>query len=415
MSKLIKQAQLLKAASQELAQLTSLQKSQVLKDLSKNILSRSNEILEANKQDLRLAQRRGLSKALQDRLLLNDSRLQSISRSLFTVSSLPDPIGEVLETIKRPNGLIIKKVRVPFGVIAMIYEARPNVTPDAFALAFKAGSAILLKGGSDALYSNEILVRIIKDTLLSNKINEHALELITDTDRKLVKQILELRAYLNLIIPRGGVGLIKTIVENATVPVIETGAGVCHIYIDRKADLKKAVDICYNAKVQRPSVCNAVETLLVHQEVADKFLPEMLKVFFQAGVEVRGNELVRKYDRRVKPAKKSDWGTEYLALIISIKVVQDLPEALAHIAQYSTKHSEAILSEDPATIRTFTQRVDAAAVLVNASTRFTDGGEFGFGCEIGISTQKMHARGPMGLRELTTYKYLVYGHGQIRN
>jgi glutamate-5-semialdehyde dehydrogenase len=337
-----------------------------------------------------------------------------MAEGLRQIARLPDPIGEGLGMQRRPNGLEIGKVRVPLGVIGIIYEARPNVTADAVGLCLKSGNAVMLRGGSEAIHSNIVITKVITGAAYSAGIPVGAVQLIANTDRQAVQAMLRLNKYLDVIIPRGGAGLIKAVVENSTVPVIETGTGICHTFVDASADLVMAQEIAFNAKVSRPGVCNAMETLLVHQAVAELFLPTMLARYHQAGVELRGCPETMRYHQAVKVACEEDWATEYHDYILSVRVVSDFEEALDHIATYGTRHSEAIVTCDYATARRFQQEVDAAAVYVNASTRFTDGFEFGFGAEIGISTQKLHARGPMGLVELTTIKYIISGDGQIR-
>lgn len=374
----------------------------------------SIDILAANEIDIKNGQIKGLSKSLLDRLLLTHDRIHSMAEGLRQIAALPDPIGEGLETKRRPNGLEITKVRVPLGVIGIIYEARPNVTVDAAGLCLKSGNAVILRGGSEAINSNVAIVKIISKAAYSAGIAEGAIQFIETTDRQAVNAMIRLNEYLDVIIPRGGAGLIKTVVENSSVPVIETGTGVCHTFIDETADIKMAEAIAFNAKVSRPGVCNAMETLLVHKAIADKFLPDMLEKYHKAGVELRGCPKTMMYHGAVKLAVEEDWSTEYNDLILSIKVVAGIEEALEHISQYGTRHSEAIVTKNYDNARRFQQEVDAAAVYVNASTRFTDGFEFGFGAEIGISTQKLHARGPMGLLELTSIKYVIAGNGQIR-
>lgn len=372
------------------------------------------DILEANGIDIEKGKAKGLSKALLDRLMLNESRINDMATGLRQIAALPDPIGEGLGTKRRPNGLEISKMRVPLGVIGIIYEARPNVTVDAAGLCLKSGNAVILRGGSEAINSNLAIIKIISKAAYGAGIADGAIQFIETTDRQAVNAMLKLNEYLDVIIPRGGAGLIKTVVENSSVPVIETGTGVCHTFVDQSADLNMAEAIAYNAKVSRPGVCNAMETLLVHAAIADEFLPGMLAKYYAAGVELRGCPVTERYHKAVKPATEEDWATEYHDLILSIKVVSCLDEALDHIAKYSTRHSEAIITKNYDNARRFQREVDAAAVYVNASTRFTDGFEFGFGAEIGISTQKIHARGPMGLPELTTIKYVISGEGQIR-
>lgn len=371
-------------------------------------------IIAANVVDIENGKAKGLSRALLDRLMLNESRIDAMAEGLRQIAGLPDPIGEGLSIQRRPNGLEISKVRVPLGVIGIIYEARPNVTVDAAGLCLKSGNAVILRGGSEAISSNIAISKVISAAAYSAGVPEGSIQFIETTDREAVNAMLRLNQYLDVIIPRGGAGLIKTVVENSTVPVIETGTGVCHTFVDQSADMEMAKAIAFNAKVSRPGVCNAMETLLVHEAVADRFLPEMLQKYHEAGVEIRGCSTTMKYHSEVKAAIPEDWSTEYHDLILSVKVVEGISEALDHIASYSTRHSEAIVTKDYDNARRFQAEVDAAAVYVNASTRFTDGYEFGFGAEIGISTQKLHARGPMGLTELTSIKYVILGNGQIR-
>jgi glutamate-5-semialdehyde dehydrogenase len=410
-NEMIRMAQRAKKASEELARLSTSAKNSILKNMAKEILKRKKEILRANKRDVASAKKKGLSKALIDRLTLNPSRIENMAKSLRGVVSLPDPVGRIMKTTRRPNGLVIKKVRVPIGVIAMIYEARPNVTVEASGLAFKSANAIILKGGSEAQNSNLIITKILNGI---KDLPENAIQLVKTTSRKAVKELLRLDDYIDLVIPRGGEGLIRMVKETSTIPVIAHAKGLCHTYVDGDVDLDMAERIVYNAKVQRPGVCNALETLLIHRNIAKRFLPRMAKRLEEVGVEIRGDSRTRKILPQIKKAKEIDWQTEYLDLILSIKVVKDLAEALDHIARYGSGHSEAIITKNKKAQERFLKEVDASAVFVNASTRLNDGGEFGLRAEIGISTQKLHARGPMGLEELTTYKYLVYGKGQVR-
>ncbi|MEN6414501.1 MAG: glutamate-5-semialdehyde dehydrogenase [Veillonellales bacterium] len=403
-----------KQAARRLAVLSTDSKNQALCQMAETLEQHKEELFAANERDMEQAKIRGMSEALQDRLLLTDSRIHAMAEGLRQIALLPDPVGEMIHSIRRPNGLEIGKVRVPLGVIGIIYEARPNVTVDAAGLCLKAGNGVILRGGSEAICSNIAIMEMITQAAYAAGIPEGSLQLIETTDRQAVNAMIKLNQYLDVIIPRGGAGLIKTVVENSTVPVIETGTGVCHTFVDESADIEMARSIAFNAKVSRPGVCNAMETLLVHRKIADSFLPLMLEQYVQAGVEIRGCKQTQGYDARVKPAADEDWGTEYHDLILSVKVVADLEAALDHIAAYSTHHSEAIVTKNYDNARRFQHEVDAAAVYVNASTRFTDGFEFGFGAEIGISTQKLHARGPMGLPELTSIKYVISGDGQIR-
>ena len=403
-----------KVAARQLGAASTAQKNQALLTMADRLLTEQDRILAANAADMATGKTKGLSAALLDRLLLTPARIEAMAEGLRQVAALPDPIGECVSGVRRPNGLEIRKVRVPFGVIAMIYEARPNVTVDAAGLCLKTGNAVILRGGSEAIESNKALAAILIEAGRAAGLPDGTVSLIETTDREAVNRLLKLNRYIDVIIPRGGAGLIRTVVENSTVPVIETGIGVCHTFVDESADLEMAADIAFNAKVSRPGVCNAMETLLVHRAVADALLPLLLERYARAGVELRGCPETAARHAAVKPATEEDWATEYHDFILSVKVVEGLDEALDHIDRYSTKHSEAIVTRDYDNARRFQQQVDASTVYVNASTRFTDGFEFGFGAEIGISTQKLHARGPMGLVELTSYKYLVEGNGQIR-
>lgn len=403
-----------KRAAQSLAVLPTTIKNKALLQMADALIKRRDDILEANAVDIDNARQKKLSGALIDRLLLTEARITAMADGLRQVADLTDPVGETIGGKLRPNGLDIRQIRVPLGVIGMIYEARPNVTVDAAGLCLKAGNAVILRGGSEAIASNTMIARIIAYAAEQAGVPENSIQLIETTDRQAVNEMLRLNEFLDVVIPRGGAGLIRTVVENATVPVIETGIGVCHTYVDATADLAMAADIAFNAKVSRPGVCNAMETLLVHEKAADLFLPSMLERFLAAGVELRGCSRTQQYHEAVKAASEEDWATEYHDLIVSIKVVADFNEALEHIARFGTRHSEAIVTCDLENANRFQREVDAACVYVNASTRFSDGFEFGFGAEIGISTQKLHARGPMGLTALTSTKYLVSGSGQIR-
>ena len=374
----------------------------------------ASSILEANGQDVDAAVKRGMHAGLVDRLRLDGGRIKAMADGLRDVAALEDPVGEVESMKKRPNGLLIGRKRVPLGVIGIIYEARPNVTADAFGLCFKSGNAVILRGGSDAIRSNEAIVAAIRRGLLAAGLPEDAVQLVADTSRESARELMRLNGYLDVLIPRGSAGLIRTVVENSTVPVIETGTGNCHVYVDATADFQMALDIIYNAKTQRIGVCNACESLLVHQSIAEEFLPLLKERLDEKQVEIRADEASCRLVPGFVPAAEEDWGREYLDYILSLKQVGSLDEAIAHINRYGTGHSEAIVTRDYGNAQRFLEEVDAAAVYVNASTRFTDGGQFGFGAEIGISTQKLHARGPMGLRELTTIKYIIYGDGQVR-
>jgi len=401
-----------KKAARKLAFASTEAKNKALLAMAQALVANQEEILKANAIDVQAAEAKGLKKSLVNRLKLTNTAIIEMSKAIEEVVNLADPVG-VGEFWTRPNGLKIQKTCVPLGVVAMIYEARPNVTVDAAALCLKSGNACILRGGSEAIESNKVLAGIISEAAEKSGIPEGSIQLVALTGREYALQLMRMNKYIDVIIPRGGAGLIQTVVENSTVPVIETGTGVCHAYVDKDADLKKAVSIVFNAKTQKPGVCNALETLLVHQDIAQEYLPLIGREFKDFGVEVRGCERVRTFIADANPALEDDWSMEYLDLIISVKVVKDLDEALDHIYQYSTKHSETIITENYTTAQRFLNEIDAAAVYVNASTRFTDGGRFGFGAEIGISTQKLHARGPMALPELTTTKYIIYGDGQI--
>jgi len=407
-------AQRAKNAARILAYLDTGTKNRALQAMAAALHAHTAEILAANREDITRAKEADYSEAFIDRLLLNEKRIAEMAGGLEEVAALPDPVGVVLSGSRRPNGLQILKVRTPLGVIGMVYESRPNVTVDAAGLCLKSGNAVVLRGGSEANRSNVALAGIIAQAAYAQGVPEGAIELIASTDRSAVMELMRLTEYVDCLIPRGGAGLIRSVVENAKVPVIETGVGNCHIYVDESADLAMASDIVFNAKCQRPGVCNAMETLLVHRAVADRFLPLVAERLEGAGVELRGDERARAIVPTMKAATEEDWGTEYLALILAVAVVDSLDAAIEHITRYGTKHSEAIVTSDYEAGQRFLQRVDAAAVYVNASTRFTDGGQFGLGAEIGISNQKVHARGPMGLEEMTSYKYVVYGDGQVR-
>ena len=402
------------AAKYELQKLTTAVKNGTLEAVAAALVDKTEQILAANDKDYEIAKQGGMTEGLLDRLKLTPERIEAMAEGLRQIAALDDPVGEILESFDRPNGLHIDKVRVPMGVIGIIYEARPNVTPDAFGLCFKTGNAVILKGGKDAFYSNEAITAVIRDALAGEGITADAIQLITDNDRAVTTAFMQLKQYVDVLIPRGGAGLIRAVVENSTIPVIETGTGNCHIYVDEDADLEKAIPIIINAKTQRIGVCNACESLLIHEKIADRFLPELGRALREKNVEMRGDQTVRALISDAIEATEEDYGTEYLDYIISMKTVKSVEEAIAHINRYNTKHSDAILTENSEHAEQFLQGVDSACVYVNASTRFTDGFEFGFGAEIGISTQKMHARGPMGLKELTTYKYLIRCNGQIR-
>ena len=401
-------------AKYELQALNTSQKNQALKKVADALVNRYEEILAANDIDIANGISKGMHKGLLDRLRLTWERIAAMSEGLLQIATLQDPIGEIMETFDRPNGLFISKVRVPLGVIGIIYESRPNVTADAFGLCFKTGNAVILKGGTDALNSNRAISTIIRDALSECGVCPDAIQLIDSSDRAVTNAFMRLNQYVDVLIPRGGAGLIRAVVANSTIPVIETGTGNCHIYVDKYADIDMALKIIENAKTQRIGVCNACESLVVHQDIAEEFLPRLQAMLHEKNVEIRADERAGKLILDCSQATEEDFGTEYLDYIISVKVVDCISDAIEHINKYNTKHSEAIITKDLSRANLFTGRVDAACVYVNASTRFTDGFEFGFGAEIGISTQKLHARGPMGLKELTSYKYTILGDGQIR-
>jgi glutamate-5-semialdehyde dehydrogenase len=403
-----------KEAALKLASISTSVKDRALKLMADALEKEENFILEENKKDIVEGEKRGISKALLDRLLLNEKRIRDMAQGLREVAALRDPVGEIVSGWRRPNGLLVTKVRVPIGVVAIIYEARPNVTVDAAGLCLKTGNAVILRGSSVALNSNLALTKIISKAAIEAGIPDGAIQALSDPSHEAAQRLMSLTGYIDALIPRGGERLIKSVVENAKVPVIETGVGNCHVYVDAQADLGKALPIVINAKCQRPAVCNAAETLLVHESLAEEFLPRVAEALKERGVEIFGCPRTREIVSWVGEAHEEDWRTEYLDLKIAVKVVESLEEAISHINKYGTRHSEAIITEDYTAARKFTERVDAAALYVNASTRFTDGGEYGLGAEIGISTQKLHARGPMGLEELTTTKYIVYGEGQVR-
>ncbi len=414
MSELIIKGQKAKEASYVLMNATTTEKNNALLKMAEILLKNSEEILEANKKDLEKAIAKGTPKAMLDRLALDESRINGMADGLKDVVSLPDPIGEVTGMWKRPNGLQIGKQRVPLGVIGIIYEARPNVTCDAAGLCLKSGNVVILRGGKEAINSNIAIVKALREGVKEAGLLEDVIQLVENTDREVATEMMRLNQYIDVLIPRGGAGLIQSVVQNATVPVIETGTGNCHVYVDCDADLEKAKNIVINAKTSRPSVCNAEEKLLVNEKIAKEFLPIIFKALKEKEVEVRGDKKVLDILNEATEIQDDEWGKEYLDYIIGVKIVKDVDEAINHINKYGTGHSEAIITNSYENSQKFLQRVDAAAVYVNASTRFTDGSEFGFGAEIGISTQKLHARGPMGLNELTTNKYIIYGNGQVR-
>ncbi len=403
-----------KKASRRLAHLGSTSKNKALLRMADRLVAEGALLKEENGKDLAAGREKGLSSAMLDRLELNDDRIGAMAEGLRQVAALPDPVGEVLRMWKRPNDLQIGKIRVPIGVIGIIYESRPNVTADAAGLCLKAGNAVVLRGGSEALHSNAVIAKILSDSAIDAGVPDGAIQFIDIPDREAVMHMLKMDRSIDLIIPRGGEGLIRTVCEHSTIPVIKHDKGVCHTYIDSEADEAMALRIAMNAKCQRPGVCNAMETLLIHRSVADTFLPELGRHLVAAGVEIRGCPETQKRIAGCKAATEADWTTEYNDLILSIRVVDSLTQAVEHITRYGSEHSEAIVTRDYARARRFLAEVDASAVYVNASTRFTDGFEFGFGAEIGISTNRLHARGPVGLEELTSYKYIVFGDGQIR-
>ena len=390
------------------------QKDTALEAIAAALEAHTEEILAANREDLFAAEQNGMSRSLMDRLALNEKRIAGMADGVRQVKAQPDPVGQVLEGGVRPNGLRIEKVAVPLGVIGIIYEARPNVTADAAALCLKAGNAVILRGGKEAFRSNQAIAEVMRDAVEAAGLPRDSIQLVQDTSRASSIEMMGLTGYLDVLIPRGGAGLIRAVVENSHVPVIETGVGNCHVYVDDAADLEMAADIIFNAKTSRPSVCNAIETVLIHQAIAGEFLPKMKAKLDEKQVEIRGCDKTREILPDCVPACEEDWATEYLDYILAVKVVDSLDEAMAHIASYSSGHSECIVTENYRNAERFLSEVDAAAVYVNASTRFTDGGEFGLGAEIGISTQKLHARGPMGIRQLTSQKFVIRGNGQIR-
>ena len=414
MTALTEMGQRAKDAAAVLAKVSSEQKNKALLEAAKALRQSADTILAANAQDLKRGRENGMSEALLDRLMVNPARIDAMAEGLEQIVTLDDPIGEILSMKKRPNGLMIGQMRVPFGVIGIIYESRPNVTADAFGLCFKTGNAVILRGGSDAISSNTAIAEILRNALVSAGMPKDSIQLVTDTSHETAREMMRLNRYIDVLIPRGGARLIRTVVENSTVPVIETGTGNCHVYVDEFADLDMAVNIIVNAKTQRLGTCNTCESLVVHSKVAEEAIPKIAKALFEKDVEIRGDEEARKLVPQIHEASEEDWGREYLDRIISLKVVDSIDEAIAHINRYNTGHSEAIVTKDYEHAQQFLREVDAAAVYVNASTRFTDGFEFGFGAEIGISTQKLHARGPMGLLALTSIKYIIYGDGQIR-
>ena len=402
------------AAKYEMQMLSTETKNSALTKVAERLVADQEAILLANEKDIKKGEENGMHPGLIDRLRLTEDRIKAMAEGLMQVVDLPDPIGEVLSTTTRPNGLIINKVRVPLGVIGIIYESRPNVTADAFGLCFKSGNAVILKGGSDAIHSNIAITASIRAALAECGLCEDAILLIEDTDREVTRQFMKMNGYVDVLIPRGSAGLIRTVVENSTIPVIETGSGNCHIYVDKDADIEKAIPIIFNAKTQRIGVCNACESLVVHEAISEKLLPALADALKEKNVEIRADKPAMAFIEDCREATEEDFATEYLDYILSVKTVSDVKEAVSHINRNNTKHSEAIITENAEVAEQFLRGVDAACVYVNASTRFTDGFEFGFGAEIGISTQKLHARGPMGLPELTSYQYRIMGEGQVR-
>lgn len=401
-------------ASRLAANISSATKDKILRDMSISLIKEKGALLKANALDIRQAKRRGLAESFIDRLSLNDKRIKDMADSLFELTKLADPVGEVIKAWRRPNGLWIHKVRVPIGVIAIIYESRPNVTSDCIGLCFKSGNSVILRGGSESLNSNLAIYKVLNNTAKKHKIPEGMLSIITVKERGAIDQLLKLNNYIDLVIPRGGESLINKVVKSSRIPVIKHYKGICHIFVDEWADLNMAENICFNAKVQRPGVCNAMESMLLHKDIAGRFLPRMIKRFQAAGVEIRGCPRTQKIAKGIKKAVEKDYHTEYLGLILSVKVVESLNEAIGHINYYGSRHSDSIITDNYDNALEFLRRVDSACIYVNASTRFTDGYQFGMGAEIGISTDKLHARGPMALEELTTYKYMIFGNGQIR-
>jgi glutamate-5-semialdehyde dehydrogenase len=404
-----------KTAARELRGVGRVQKDAALVAIASRLVEHQTEIIAENQKDLTQARQAGLSNAMIDRLALNEKGIKAMAEGLMEVAALPDPVGEVTGMRKRPNGLLVGRVRIPLGVIGFIYESRPNVTVDAASLCLKSGNAVILKGGSEAIHSNLALSKLLTEALIETGLPGKAIQVIPSTDRDAVTHLIHLDEYLDIVIPRGGEGLIRFVTENSRVPVLKHYKGVCHVYVDEFADLKMAEEICYNAKVQRPGVCNAMETLLVHEKIADDFLPAMAERFQKAGVELRGCSRTLKRIPAAKTAQESDWPAEFLDLILAVKVVDNMEEALDHIDRYGSNHTEAIVTKDHGRAQKFLAEADSSVVLVNASTRFNDGNQLGLGAEIGINTSKLHAFGPMGLEELTTTKFIVYGEGQIRS
>jgi len=403
-----------KDASRKMAHLDPKAKDRALKSMAKALMNNSSYIIAENAKDIENAKKNNMSKALVDRLTLDEKRIKAMADSLTEISKLKDPVGQILETRKRPNALLIKKVRVPIGVILVIYESRPNVTSDCVGLSLKSGNCVILRGSSEAINSNTAIFEVLNNEALKNKVPEGAITMIRETDRSIVNALLAQEGLIDLVMPRGGESLIREVTGNSRIPVMKHYKGVCHTYVDEFADLDMAMHICFNAKVQRPGVCNAMETMLVNRSIAKKFLPRMIRMFKEAGVEIRGCLETKSIASGINEAREEDWSSEYLDLILSVKVVGGVDEAIEHIMKYGSYHSDAIVTKDKKTAERFLNEVDSACVYVNASTRFTDGGQFGKGAEIGVSTDKIHARGPVGVEELTSYKYVIYGKGQIR-
>ncbi len=403
-----------KEAEKTLMVASSEKKNQALKKIAEGLIENTDKIIEANKVDLENGEKNGMAKSMLDRLKLDKERIEGMAKGVLDVATLPEPVGRILSATERPNGLRIEKVSTPIGVIAVIFEARPNVTSDAAALCLKSGNTVILRGGKEAINSNKTIAKVMRQAVKEAGMPEDVIQLVEDTSRESANELMKMNEYVDVLIPRGGAGLIQAVVKNATVPVIETGVGNCHIYIDKNADLKKAVDIVFNAKTSRPSVCNAAESLLIHKDIAKEALVAIKNKLDEKDVTLVGDSKAREIIPDMEKATDADWATEYLDYKMSVKIVDSVEEAIDHIYKYSTGHSECIVTENAGTAEKFMNQVDSAAVYLNASTRFTDGGEFGFGAEIGISTQKLHARGPIGLPELQSFKYKIYGNGQIR-
>lgn len=403
-----------KSASKVAAKLSSGVKNDILKRIAQEFMAKKQSLISANEKDIEYAEKKGLSKAMIDRLRLTEGRIKEMAEGLIEVAQLPDPVGEVTKMWQRPNGMMVGKMRVPIGVIGIIYESRPNVTAEAAGLCFKAGNSVILRGGSEALHSNKEIVEIMRSVFKEHSLPEGIITYLDITDREAINEMLKLDCLIDLIIPRGGEGLIRTVVENSRIPVLKHYKGVCHVYVDNDADLKMAEEICFNAKVQRPGTCNAMETVLIHKDVADQFLKALAARMKSAGVVLKGCEASLKIVPDMEPARDEDFYKEYLDLVLNVKIVADIDEAMEHIAKYGSAHSDAIVTKDYQKAMRFLREVDSSAVFVNASTRLNDGFQFGLGAEIGISTDKIHARGPMGIEELTTLKYIVFGNGQLR-